>query len=39
MEKPQMKIKNYDTTTDNPSLVTGMKRYFDLIWEHDSEGL
>lgn len=22
--------------TENPSLVAGMKRYFDLIWEYDS---
>lgn len=22
--------------TDNPSLVAGMKRYFDLIWDHES---
>lgn len=22
--------------TENPSLVAGMKRYFDLIWEHES---
>lgn len=23
--------------TENPSFVAGMKRYFDLIWEHDSK--
>lgn len=25
--------------TENPSLVAGMKRYFDLIWEHESNGI
>ncbi len=25
--------------TENPSLVAGMKRYFDLIWKHESKGL
>ncbi|KXA97572.1 hypothetical protein AKJ37_02750 [candidate division MSBL1 archaeon SCGC-AAA259I09] len=25
--------------TENPSLVAGMKRYFDLIWEHESKQL
>ncbi|RLI78320.1 hypothetical protein DRP04_10285 [Archaeoglobales archaeon] len=23
--------------TENPSLVAGMKRYFDLIWKYESE--
>jgi len=25
--------------TENPSLVAGMKRYFDLIWEHESRSI
>ncbi len=38
VEEKDVPLKLRDAAiTENPSLVAGMKRYFDLIWEHDSE--
>jgi hypothetical protein len=30
--------KRQAAITENGSLVAGMKRHFDLIWEHESAG-
>jgi len=38
VEEKDVPLKLRDAAiTENPSLVAGMKRYFDLIWKHDSE--
>ncbi len=38
VEEKDVPLKLRDAAiTENPSLVAGMKRYFDLIWAHDSE--
>lgn len=38
VEEKEVPLKLRDAAiTENPSLVAGMKRYFDLIWKHDSE--
>ncbi len=37
VEEKSVPLKLRDAAiTENPSLVAGMKRYFDLIWKHES---
>lgn len=37
VEEGRVPLKLRDAAiTENPSLVAGMKRYFDLIWKHES---
>ncbi len=38
VEDPKIPLYLRDAAvTENPSLVAGMKKYFDLIWEYESE--
>lgn len=38
VEEKEVPLKLRDAAiTENPSLVAGMKRYFDLIWKYDSK--
>ncbi len=38
VEEKDVPLKLRDAAiTENPSLVAGMERYFDLIWKHDTE--
>jgi len=38
VEDPETPLYLRDAAvTENPSLVAGMKKYFDLIWEYESE--
>ncbi len=40
VEDPETPLYLRDAAvTENPSLVAGMKKYFDLIWEYESAGL
>jgi len=39
VEDPETPLYLRDAAvTENPSLVAGMKKYFDLIWKYESTG-